>query len=759
MGRIRAAVQIEGVVQGVGFRPFVYECAVRHGLAGWVRNDGRGVQIEVEGERARLVSFLSSLASPPPLARVIRQQVSYLPPVGYKGFEIRASTSGDGRLTLVSPDIATCEDCLRELFDPQDRRFRYPFINCTNCGPRFTIIEDIPYDRPKTTMAPFTMCPSCSREYHDPADRRFHAQPNACPACGPRVRLLDASGREVACADPIKEVIGLLMGGKIVAIKGIGGYHLACDPFDEGVVAELRGRKYREEKPFALMCQGIEVVERICVLEERGKELLLARERPIVILPRRKGSTIAPSVAPAQGTLGVMLPYAPLHHLLFADRISCLVMTSGNRSDEPIAYRDDEAIERLSGIADYFLVHDRRIKTRLDDSVVKPFRGRGTFIRRGRGYAPYPIRMAIGGGMVLACGAQLKNTFCLTKGEDAFVGQHIGDLENYETLQAFSEGIELFQRLFEIRPEVVVHDLHPDYLSTHYALRYAHEHGVEAIGVQHHHAHALSCMAEHGLKGPVLAVVMDGTGYGADGTIWGGEFLEVQGEGFKRLGHLRLISMPGGDRAAREPWRMGLAYLQRIFGDIEGVDIPFTRCLDPQNSALIKRAIRARINSPLCSSVGRLFDAVSALLGVRLVTTYEGQAAVELEQIAQAGETGEYQPGIVADGLLLLDPDPMVAAIVEDIKKGVAPSVIAARFHNGLAKGIVHVAMRLREETGVSEVVLSGGCFQNHLLLGRALDLLAQAGLKGYIQRQVPSNDGGISLGQAYYAILRARGE
>jgi hydrogenase maturation protein HypF len=754
MGRIRASVQTEGIVQGVGFRPFVYDLAVRHELTGWVLNDGRGVQIEVEGEADRVHSFISDLSCTPPLAVVERQQVTYLPPVGSTEFRIRESVAGEERFALISPDMALCEDCQRELFDPHDRRFRYPFINCTNCGPRFTIVEDIPYDRAKTTMVSFEMCPDCSREYHDPADRRFHAQPNACPVCGPQVKLLDATGGEVASADPITKTIALLKAGKIVAIKGLGGFHLACDAANEEAVAILRGRKYREDKPFALMCRDIEVIEGICLMDDASRELLLSRERPIVILPQRAKAAIARSVAPAQRTLGAMLPYTPLHHLLFADGLASLVMTSGNISDEPIAYKDAEALKQLGGIADFFLVHDREIHTRCDDSVVKPFRGKATFMRRARGYVPFPLRLQCGGKSVLACGAELKNTFCLTKGSYAFLSHHIGDLENFETMRSFEEGIALMKRLFQIEPECVVHDLHPDYLATRYALEYARRVGVPRIGVQHHFAHALSCMAEHGLEGPLLAVVMDGTGYGEDGTVWGGEFLRVKVDGYTRLGHLRTIPLPGGDRAAKEPWRMAATYLDQVYGKAEDAGIPFTQDLDLARWSLLREAMLSGINAPLCSSTGRLFDAVSALLGLRGRVNYEGQAAIELEQMAQPGEEGKYPFEITEEeGIFVLNPDPVIAAIVEAIKKGETPGIISARFHNSLARAIAQMAILMREATGLSEIVLSGGVFQNHLLMARAWDLLEGEDFKVYIHHKVPPNDGGIALGQAFHAV------
>jgi len=747
---IRACIQIEGIVQGVGFRPFVYGLAHQHELTGWVYNDERGVTIEVEGDKDRVKGFLSGLSSPPPLATIDKTDVSYLLPFGYEEFEIKMSGAGDERRALISPDIATCKDCLNELFDPPDRRFHYPFTNCTNCGPRFTIIEDIPYDRHNTTMAPFKMCPACDAEYHDPSDRRFHAQPNACPDCGPDLRLFAASGMRVAAHDPLGETVRLLQGGKIVAIKGLGGFHLGCDATREDVVSRLRKRKFREDKPFALMCRDVGVVSRLCRLDSLSRGVLESKERPIVILPRKRDAKVAPSVAPFQKTLGVMLPYTPLHHLLFVEGIEVLVMTSGNVSDEPISFKDAEALSRLKKIADFFLIHNREIRTRCDDSVVKPFNGTITFLRRARGFAPFPIKLNRSGRSVLACGADLKNTFCLTRDNSAFVSQHIGDMENLETLNSFVQGTELFKQLFQIEPELIVHDLHPDYHSARYAM------GVDLprIGVQHHFAHALSCMAEYNAMGPALAVVLDGTGYGEDGTVWGGEFLEVTVREYRRLGHLRQIPLPGGDRAVQEPWRMAAVYLERVFGEIEGLQLPFTRGIDLERWSQLRRAIEAGLNSPPCSSMGRLFDAVSALLGVRESVNYEGQAAIELEQIAEQGERGVYPFEIIEYGdTLVVNPDPMIEAIVQDIRGGEASTIISARFHNSVVKVVCEMAQKLREWKGLSDIFLSGGVFQNTFLLGRLWDMLREKGFTVYTHQKVPSNDGCISLGQAYYAL------
>lgn len=738
----RLSVRVTGIVQGVGFRPFVYRLARRYGLGGWVLNDEVGVLIEVEGPDEALEDFLKSLSSEaPPSAFIDHVQVKELRPQGERVFIIRESERSKERQALISPDIATCDDCLKELFDPNDRRYRYPFINCTNCGPRFTIVRDIPYDRPNTTMAAFEMCPDCLREYHNPEDRRFHAQPNACPVCGPRVSLLDRDGRSLEAEDPISEAIRLLKEGKILAVKGLGGYHLACDPFREDVVSELRRRKYREDKPFALMCKDLRVIEELCLLPPGAKELLESKQRPIVILERRPGVKVAPSVAPGHRTLGVMLPYTPLHHLLFSDGIRCLVMTSGNISDEPIAYRDGEAFERLKGIADYFLIHNRPIHMRCDDSVLKVFRGRPLFIRRSRGYVPMPLRLQGAKRSVLACGAELKNTFCLTKGELAFLSHHIGDLENYETFKSFEEGIEHFKRIFKVKPEVVAHDLHPDYLSTRYAL----DQDLPKVALQHHYAHALSCMAEYGLEGPVLAIVMDGTGFGEDEAIWGCEFMEVTLRGYERLGHLKYIPLPGGERAVREPWRMAAVYLLRAFGE-EDPEL-FDRYY-PRGWETLKKAVLKGLNSPPCSSMGRLFDAVSSLLGVRDLVNYEGQAAIELEQLAE--RTDAFYPFELKD--YLLDPDPIIRAIVEDLKARVPKPLISGKFHRTIAEAILEVARKVRAERGLKEVVLSGGCFQNMLLLELSVSLLGAHGFSVFVNHKVPPNDGGISLGQAYYA-------
>lgn len=747
MGRIRRAVRVEGIVQGVGFRPFVYGVASRLGLAGRVGNDTAGVFIEVEGSREDVDRFLDAVrAQAPPLARVDRVVWEPAEPTGATGFTIATSEGAGARRTLVSADSATCEDCLREMADPNDRRHGYPFINCTNCGPRFTIVRDVPYDRPNTTMAPFAMCAACAAEYHDPADRRFHAQPTCCPACGPRLTLTpDGEG------DPIARTAALLRAGRVVAIKGLGGYHLAVLAADEAAASTLRDRKHREDKPFAVMVADLDAARALCEVDNVAAAALTGHRRPIVLLPRRDDAPVAAAVAPRNRRLGLLLPYTPLHHLLLRAVAAPVVLTSGNMSDEPIVYRDGDAPARLSGIADAFLTHDRAIHIRTDDSVVRVSRGRTTLLRRSRGYVPEPVSLPVAAPRpVLACGAELKNTFCLAKGAHAFLSHHIGDLENYETLASFTDGIVHFGRLFDVEPAVVAHDLHPEYLSTKHALAMA---GVDLTGVQHHHAHVAACLADNGERGPVLGVAFDGLGYGTDGTIWGGEFLLADLEDFERLAHLAPVPMPGGTAAIREPWRMAAAYLDRVYGGDPPADLAVRRRNAKHWDAVVALGRRG-VHAPPTSSAGRLFDAVSALLGVRDVVNYEGQAAVELEQLADPAERGAY-PAAVTDGVV--SGADLVRAAAEDLSGGTPPATVAARFHNGLIDVIAGVCATLRERTGVASVALSGGVFQNLLLLDRTVTALEQHGFRVLTHARVPTNDGGISLGQAAVAAARDR--
>jgi hydrogenase maturation protein HypF len=763
MSRVRA--RVEGTVQGVGFRPYVYRLAGELGVAGHVLNDSRGVVVEVEAAEETVEAFLARLpVEAPPLATVERVTAERLDELGERGFSIRESPAGGEPRAAVTPDSATCADCLAELFDPGDRRYRYPFTNCTNCGPRFTIVRDVPYDRPHTTMAGFEMCAACRGEYEDPADRRFHAQPNACPDCGPRVRLAYAGGGDFAdpaAHDAIEATARALRDGAIVAVKGIGGFHLACLARDEDAVAELRARKHREDKPFALMAPDLAAARELVDLGPAEEELLLSRARPIVLAARRPGAAVAPSVAPRAPELGVMLPYSPLHHLLLSDLGDALVLTSGNVSDEPIAYEDDDARERLTPIADLFLLHDRPIETRTDDSVVRVVAGAARLLRRSRGHVPDSLSLPVDCGRhLLACGAELKNTFAVAKGGRAWVGNHVGDLKNYETLRSFVTGIDHFERLFAVEPEVVAHDLHPEYLSTKHA---AELEGVRLIGVQHHHAHLAACLAEHGEVGPAVGAIFDGSGYGEDGTVWGGELLLGGLEGFERVGLLFPVRLPGGDAAVRQPWRMACAWLSAAYGEQPALPRGLRGRVKPDQWRQVSELVRSGVASPLTTSAGRLFDAVAALAGVRSEVNYEGQAAIELEAMADPGETGAYPlplGGAEPSGApLVIDPRPTVREVVRDVERGIPAPRVSARFHNALAvataTGCEHAAAR----SGVDAVVLSGGVFQNRLLLGRTAGLLRDAGLRVLIPELLPANDGGISYGQLAVASARLERE
>ncbi len=733
----RSRVRVTGTVQGVGFRPYVYRLAGELGLGGYVLNDSHGVLLEVEGTAEAVEQFLARLGpDAPPLAVLERVVTEELVPGGERAFTIRRSPSGETPDAPVTPDTATCEDCLRELFDPADRRFRYPFINCTNCGPRFTIVRGVPYDRPLTTMASFTMCAACRGEYEDPTDRRFHAQPNACPSCGPSLPLLDAA------VDAIRD-------GAIVAVKGIGGYHLACRADEERAVSALRTRKHREDKPFALMAPSLTVAESLIVLDDPGRELITSPARPIVVAPRRPGAAVAESVAPGAPELGVMLPYSPLHHLLLADVGATLVLTSGNVSDEPIAYRDDDALDRMRGIADLFLVHDRPIETRTDDSVVRAG-PRPTVLRRSRGYVPSAIPLPGQGTarLLLACGAELKNTFCLAKGKRAWVSHHIGDLENYETLRSFTDGIDHFARLFAVEPEVVAHDLHPEYLSTKYALELD---GVELIGVQHHHAHLAACLAEHGEPGPALGAIFDGTGYGLDGTVWGGELLFGDLRSFERVGSLLPVALPGGARAIKQPWRMACSWLTAACDDEPQLPPSLASRVDPRAWAQVHRLAVTGTAAPATTSMGRLFDGVAALAGIRAEINYEGQAAVELEAACDPHEGGSY-PIAVGGTPLVIDPRETIGAVAADVRAGTHAGVVARRFHRTIAGATVDACVALAAAQDTDVVVLSGGVFQSRLLLESVSDALAATGLRVLVPERLPVNDGGIAYGQAAVA-------
>jgi hydrogenase maturation protein HypF len=754
-------IHVTGVVQGVGFRPFVYQLADRHGLAGWVCNTSAGVDIEIEGPPQALTQFLTDLkAEAPPLACIESISATDHPPDGYQQFEIRRSVAQEGRYQLISPDIATCEDCLRELLDPQDRRYRYPFTNCTNCGPRFTIIEDIPYDRLKTTMRDFIMCPACQTEYDNPLDRRFHAQPNACPVCGPRLSLTDESGKSIAVEDEISTAVQLLSEGKILAIKGLGGYHLACDATNKEAVRRLRERKRRPAKPMAVMMATMEEIRGHCLVSREEEDLLTSSQRPIVLLAWKDDSTVSHLVAPGNRYLGVMLPYTPLHHVMLREMGKPLVMTSGNLSEEPIAIKNNEALARLREIADYFLLHNRDIYARYDDSVWMVVEGKAQPLRRSRGYAPFPIHLPFKARQVLACGTELKNTFCATKDEYAFLGQHIGDMENLETLKHFETSIELYRRLFRLEPEIIAYDMHPDYLATKYALDL--EGSFKLVPVQHHHAHIVSCMVDNGVQGEVIGVALDGTGYGTDGRIWGGEFLVADYRSFRRVGHLQYVPLPGGEAAIRSPYRMAIGHLYALLGD-EGLNaaLPFLGKVDGLELNIVKQQIDKGINAPVTSSCGRFFDAASALLGFHGQATYEAQAAIELEMIAGGEDDGKSYPFSILEreGIRVIQLSEIWGGILEDLQAQLSPAAIALKFHNTIAQITTDMCRQIAVETGLNRVALSGGCFQNRLLLIKTMDVLNEAGFEVLTHSQVPCNDGGVSLGQANIANFAMRTE
>jgi hydrogenase maturation protein HypF len=789
-------ISVRGVVQGVGFRPFVYRLARDHELTGWVLNHSGGVEIEIEGQPSALDAFARDLTVlAPPLARIVAVEVTGAQPSGYTDFEIRHSVAQEGRYQLISPDIATCTDCLRELQDPSDRRYRYPFTNCTNCGPRFTIIRDIPYDRPLTTMQPFPMCPECQREYDNPLDRRFHAQPNACPVCGPHI-WIEQNGRPgspLAHREQAMRLAGqMLMEDKVLAIKGLGGFHLACDATSDAAVRTMRARKGRPAKPLAVMMATVDQVRHHCHVSGDEEKLLTSQQCPILLLRWREDSTVVRRVAPNNLYLGVMLPYTPLHHILLTDVGRPLVMTSGNLSEEPIAKDNAEALARLGRLADAFLMHNRDIYARYDDSVVfqaqypmpeiqsptaRPPRASNAalqFIRRSRGYAPFPVRLPFQARHILATGAELKNTFCFARDDFAFVSQHIGDMENLETLEHFEAAVALFQHLFRIEPEVIAHDLHPDYYATKYAQSLTPDPPATQsssrplVPIQHHHAHIAACLADNGWSpdeapgpdsGQVIGVAWDGTGYGTDGRIWGGEFFVGSYRGFRRVAHLEYLPMPGGDTAIRNPWRLALGYVYALTGKV-----PALPGIASQEANIVRQQVDRHLNTPLTSATGRLFDAVMALTGHRSEVTYEAQAAIELEMLAtkwrsesSRGEEQSIYPFDVETGgdPAIIRLRSLIEAIQADLAFGLSAAEIGWRFHQTMAALIAAVCQRIAGETGLHTVALSGGCFQNRLLLALTVPRLERAGFHVLFHRQVPCNDGGISLGQAVLAHFR----
>ncbi len=753
-----ARIEVNGIVQGVGFRPFIYTLARRHALAGEVSNTAAGVVIVVEGAGEAIDAFAADIVNaPPPLAHIVDVSRQAVPATGYTTFTIVHSTAAAARSTLISPDVSICEDCRRELFDPGDRRYRYPFINCTNCGPRYTIIDDIPYDRPRTSMKHFEMCPQCRKEYDDPSNRRFHAQPNACPVCGPRVALFDRHRNRFTGVDPICETARRLKSGRIVAIKGLGGFHLAVDAENPAAVRRLRSRKRREEKPFALMAPSVAGVRKFARCDAAEEKLLTGIQHPIVLLHKREPNPIAADVAPGNRYFGVMLPYTPLHCLLLDQGFTALVMTSGNMSEEPIAIDNEEAFRRLDALTDDFLVHDREIYLRSDDSIARRAAGETRLIRRSRGYVPVPVFLRQKVPAVLACGAELKNTICLTRGDQAFLSQHIGDLENAAGEEFFRFTIGHMRRILEIEPEILAYDLHPDYLSTRWALE---QERVRKVPVQHHHAHIVSAMAENRIEGPVIGLAFDGTGYGSDGAVWGGEVLVADERKFDRAAHLAYVPLPGGAAAIRQPWRMGLSYLHAAYGaELETLRLPFLEGIDGASAATIGAMIHKGINSPPTSSLGRLFDGAAAIIGLRSEVAFEGQAAMDLETIAAIAAVAPYdfswEPG-AAGAPLLIATAPIIRGLVDDLKRGTAPALVSARFHETLVRLFADLCDQLRRDTGLARVVLSGGVFQNAVLLTQLVRALEEKKFKVFTHRKVPTNDGGLSLGQAVIAAAKA---
>jgi hydrogenase maturation protein HypF len=766
---VRRQIELSGIVQGVGFRPYIYRLATGRHLRGTIRNTSAGVTIEVQGPAETVQDFVEHLpAEAPPLSRITSVAVHDLPchPAQVdslrfgsdQDFRIVYSHEGEEVRTLISPDVAICPNCLRELLDPNDRRYRYPFINCTNCGPRFTIIRDIPYDRPSTSMAMFPMCPACVAEYGHPLDRRFHAQPNACWECGPRVELWDKSGLRIECRDSIVEAISGLHAGLVVAVKGLGGFHLAVDATNTAAVALLRQRKRRVEKPFAVMVPGLEAAQEICELDGAAAAVLQSIQRPIVLLPKKKPSLIPDAVAPFNHYLGIFLPYTPLHYLLLAEgAFKALVMTSGNLSEEPIAIDNREAIHRLNGLADYFLVHNRDILLRCDDSVVRGAGGVTRQLRRSRGFVPVPVFLKDDHPSVLAVGGELKNTICLTKGKHAFLSPHIGDLENVESYSFFHEAIQHLEQILQIKPEIIAYDLHPDYFSTKWALQQS---GAQLVAVQHHHGHIASCMAENHLEGRVIGFALDGSGYGTDEKIWGGEVLIANYVGFERAAHFEYVPLPGGAAAIREPWRMAVSYLAHHFGrDFLKLDVPFVRQLNRPKVDFLLRMVEQGLNSPLTSSSGRLFDAVAALIGIRQQVNYEAQAAIELEMAitSSADETG-YPMKLVPDGdSWIISTRSMFETLLNDLERNVPVATISQRFHNGLVEEFVQLATILRTKTTLNRVCLSGGAFHNIYFSQRLEARLSGVGFEVFTQKEVPAGDGGLSLGQALVAAARVQ--
>lgn len=757
--RVRLAIQ--GVVQGVGFRPFVFDLAATLALAGHVANTSEGVLVEVQGSSLAVETFLRELPlRAPPLAFIVEMTVDFLDPIPSPApMHIRPSEGAIQRSVLIAPDVSLCNDCLRELRDPTDRRYRYPFINCTNCGPRFTIIDDVPYDRALTSMARFPMCAACQAEYNDPRNRRFHAQPNACAICGPHATLHASNGALIATTDPLQQAAILLSNGALVGLKGLGGFHLAVNAYDNDAVVRLRHRKHREGRPLAVMCRDLNEVRRIAEPSAHELELLMSRQRPIVLLPKREPFPLASSVAPGNTHVGVMLPYTPLHALLLDHAPASLVMTSGNVSEEPIVFGNEEAVERLGGIADALVLHDRDILVRNDDSVVMSARGRTAFLRRSRGYVPLPVMLGREVPCVLAVGADLKNTICLTRGRMAFLSQHLGDQSNLAAYASFLDAIGRMKRILGAEPVAVAADLHPDSMPS----QWADQAGLPLLRVQHHHAHVASCLAEHQREEDVIGIALDGVGLGTDGTLWGGEILVASVRDFRRVGHLGCVRMPGGDQAAREPWRMAVSHLMHAYGDAwESRMPPALRSIPADRRLAVAQLVATGTASPWTSSTGRLFDAVASLCGLFQESTFEAQAAMGLELAAacssqEPSEGYEWNPER-HDGQIILEPASIVRQVVDDLAMGQQAPSIARRFHQGLANGLARACELVREDTQLGTVALSGGSLQNRLLAGSLRDGLERRGFAVLEQEKVPPNDGGLALGQAIVAAYGVRG-
>ncbi|MGE0087079.1 MAG: carbamoyltransferase HypF [Desulfococcaceae bacterium] len=755
MKQIASIIHINGIVQGVGFRPFVWQVAGQHGICGTVANTSSGVRIHAQGSPENMENFCRDIREKkPPLSHITEINIFPESPKDFRDFSIVQSSGKNRVSTLISPDMAVCEDCVREMRNPEDRRYRYPFINCTNCGPRYTIIDNIPYDRVHTSMKVFPMCPECQAEYDNPANRRFHAQPNACPVCGPHVTLHDRQGNQITSDDPMKKTAEFLKAGHILAIKGLGGFHLAADAENPDAVRSLRERKGREEKPFALMSRDLGHILCYAFVEAEEKNLLVSPQRPIVLVRKKMPNPLADAIAPGNRNFGVMLPYTPLHYLLFDDGdFTALIMTSANRSEEPIVISNDEAFERLADIADFFLVHNREIYLRSDDSIVRHVSGSARFIRRSRGYAPMPVFLKKEIPSVLGCGAELKNTICLSKGKNAFLSQHIGDMENLETLDFFHLTVSHLKRILDIEPKIIAHDLHPDYMSTRFALE---QEGMKTIGVQHHHAHIVSCMAENQIEGPVIGLAFDGTGFGTDGTVWGGEVLISDLHEFKRIGNISPVPMPGSTAAIREPWRMAVAYLADAFGeDFLNFDLPVLKDAGEMKIQMIREMIRKNINTPLTSSMGRFFDGMAALLGIRSRVSFEGQAAMELEMMAGKEGEGLYPCEWEKRETLQILTAPIVRGIVRDMQSGLSVPLISRRFHSSLIHIFSELCKEIRNDTDLNRVVLSGGVFQNALLLDGLIRNLEKRDFQVFTHCLLPCNDGGISLGQVMIAAAK----